>query len=67
MQIGPELVHFGLHGIGAVPIDFNPEVMAYMHIEILQMVIFYNNSFGIEADDVIGIRVQKFCRFLVGL
>ena len=46
MQIGPDLVYLRLHNIEAVPLNFNLKVQAYLHIEILHIVIFYNNSVG---------------------
>ena len=46
MQIGPDLVYLRLHNIEAVPLNFNLKVQAYLHIEILHIVIFYNNYVG---------------------
>jgi len=40
------------HGIvGTVPPQFNPDVDAYQHIDILRLVVFYNDDFGILPGD----------------
>ena len=53
--------------IGAKPQPFNANLPNYRHIDILNMVIFYNNDFGIVAADSVGDRVEKFGFFLTEL
>jgi hypothetical protein len=50
--------------IGSTPPNFNPKVEHYQHIDILEMVVFYNESFGITAGDTLSNRIMKFKRFL---
>jgi hypothetical protein len=50
--------------VGSMPPHFDPCLEGYKHWNILQMVFFYNESFGIEPDDDLKIRVMKFRRFL---
>jgi len=43
---------FQPHGlIGAVPPQFNSNVDSYQHVDILRLVVFYNDDFGIHAGD----------------
>ena len=51
--------------IGDVPPDFDPYVASYSLKDILEMMVFYNESFGIDAQDVLKVQVSKFCRFFV--
>jgi hypothetical protein len=50
--------------IGSPPPDFNPYLDDYSHYNILEMVCYYNESFGIIPADNHRSRVLKFRRFL---
>jgi hypothetical protein len=50
--------------IGDTPPQFNPRVEAYRHMDILKMIVFYNQNFDIQAQDDLPERVNKFRRFL---
>jgi len=51
---------FQPHGlIGTVPPQFNPNIGSYQHIDILQLVVFYNDDFGIHAGDQLSERKHK--------
>jgi len=49
-------------GIGSTPPQFNPKVEGhiYNHIDILGLVVFYNEKFGIEWADNLTDRIIKF-------
>jgi len=51
--------------IGEVPPDFDPYVASYSLYNVLEMMIFYNESFGIVAQDALKVQVSKFGRFFV--
>jgi hypothetical protein len=53
--------------VGTAPPGFDPDIMNYEHQDILRMIIFYRNNFGIVLGDSKGTRVDKFRRFLVEL
>ena len=53
-----------VHAIGDLPPNFNPKVEGYKHIDILRLIVFYNENFGIVAADTIANRNSKFRRFL---
>ncbi len=50
--------------IGSTPLNFNAAVDRYRQIDILRMVVFYNENFGIAAQDNLEHRIAKFRRFL---
>jgi hypothetical protein len=50
--------------IGSTPPNFNAKVDRYQQIDILRMVVFYNENFGIAAQDNLEDRIAKFRRFL---
>jgi hypothetical protein len=50
--------------IGTAPPNFNPRLETYEHIDILRMIVFYNESFNIIAQDDLPERINKFRRFL---
>jgi hypothetical protein len=54
-------------GIETTPPNFNPNLSTYQHIDILNLIIFYNEDFGIVPNDSLGARIQKFHRFLTEL
>ena len=45
--------------VGTISLNFNPNVDNYTHLDILKLIIFYNYSFGIAADDVLHERKVK--------
>ena len=56
-----------LPNIGAVPVPFNGVIATYQHLDILMLIIFYNDSFGILQPDNLGIRIDKFRAFLISV
>jgi hypothetical protein len=50
--------------IGETPPDFQPRLDGYSHFDILRMVVFYNETFDIVAQDNLPNRIDKFRRYL---
>ncbi len=50
--------------IGSTPPNFNAKIDCYQ-IDILRMVVFYNENFGIAAQDNLEDRITKFRGFLL--
>jgi hypothetical protein len=50
--------------IGSVPLNFNGHPSGYTHAEILNIIIFYNDDFGIVERDNIGTRTAKLRAWL---
>lgn len=50
--------------IGQTPPNFQPKLDSYNHIDVLRMVVFYNETFGIIPQDGLGDRIDKFRRYL---
>jgi hypothetical protein len=50
--------------IGSTPPNFNPRVVAYGHLDVLRMMVFYNETFKILPAEGLSDRVEKFRRFL---
>jgi len=50
--------------LGDIPPNFNPNLPSYTHDDILQLIIFYNDDFGIVQADRIPSRIDSFRRFL---
>jgi len=46
------------------PPQFDPRVEAYWHLDILKMIVFYDDNFGIVAQDDLLERMLKFRAFL---
>ena len=53
--------------IGSVPNPFNATLEVYSHADILQMVVFYDDNFGIDPVDGLPERLIKFRQFLMEL
>jgi hypothetical protein len=51
--------------VGDVPNPWNPNIDAYQHLDILQLIIFYNDDFGIIAGDPITTRRSKVRTWLI--
>ena len=51
------------HQIGAIPNPFNARLESYTHLDVLGMVVFYNDTFGIDPADDLAERLI-FRRFL---
>ncbi|KAK0438554.1 hypothetical protein EV421DRAFT_950689 [Armillaria borealis] len=49
--------------VGSLP-SFNGQIGTYSHLEILKMIIFYNDNFGITWSDSLPERIDKFRSFL---
>ncbi|KAM6492185.1 hypothetical protein JOM56_011909 [Amanita muscaria] len=64
-------VRNGLHApaqplaLGSTPPHFNPNLPTYNHDTVYQLIIFYNDDFGILPGDTLSSRVESFRRFLV--
>lgn len=52
--------------VDAVPPNFNFNLSTYQHLDILNLIIFYNDDFGIVPYDSLETRIEKFRRFLSG-
>jgi hypothetical protein len=50
--------------IGEVPDDFDFDLPSYSHTDILNLIIFYNQSFDIVQTDNILARTEKFRYFI---
>jgi hypothetical protein len=53
-----------LPAVGTTPPNFDEDLPNYRHMHILNLIIFYNDDFGIQHADTIGTRIDKFRRFL---
>lgn len=53
--------------VGDLPPNFHVDVTVYQHVDILRMVNFYNDTFGIALGDLLPARIDKFRNFLLGL
>jgi hypothetical protein len=51
--------------VGTTPPNFNADFTTYRHDDILHLIIFYNDDFGIVQADTLPSRVESFRRFLV--
>jgi len=64
--VGHIAVQNGLHApahpaaVGSTPPHFNPDLITYSHDSIYQMIIFYNDNFGILPGDTLATRVESF-------
>ncbi|KIM73965.1 hypothetical protein PILCRDRAFT_92801 [Piloderma croceum F 1598] len=47
-------------GMGQVPPFYNVDIDAYQHRDLLRLIKFYNNNFGIILSDSLPTRKQKF-------
>jgi hypothetical protein len=50
---------------GEVPNPWNPDIDAYQLLDILKLVIFYNDDFGIIAGDPVARRRYKVRNWLL--
>ncbi|KAK0183797.1 hypothetical protein F5146DRAFT_1146989 [Armillaria mellea] len=50
--------------VGSIPPEFKGRIGKYSDMDILEMIIFYNNLFGIARSDVLSERINKFRSFL---
>ncbi|KAK0244651.1 hypothetical protein EDD85DRAFT_207048 [Armillaria nabsnona] len=52
--------------VGSLPRQnsFKGQIGTYSHLEILKMIIFYNDNFGITHFDLLPVRIDKFRSFL---
>lgn len=51
--------------VGTVPPQFNPDVDSYQHVDILRLIVFYNDDFGIQAGDQLPERKRKIRNWLM--
>lgn len=61
-EFPPNLLNIG--AIGDTPPNFQARLDGYNHIDVLRMVTFYNETFGIVPQDNLGDRIDKFRRYL---
>ncbi|KAK0222226.1 hypothetical protein IW262DRAFT_1553180 [Armillaria fumosa] len=52
------------HPIGSLPLNFNGQIPMYSDEQILTMIIFYNENFGIGPADSLPVRIAKFTSYL---
>lgn len=52
--------------IGVVPDDWNPLIDVYQDVDILKLIIYYNDGIGIVVGDSLDVRKQKVRNWLVG-
>ena len=51
--------------IGTVPTNFNPVLTMYQRLDFVKLIIFYNEDFGILANDNLAASIEKFQHWLV--
>ena len=51
--------------IGSTPPNFQRVLSTYSHLDILRMIVHYNEDFDIAIDDPIQVRIEKFRAFLI--
>jgi hypothetical protein len=49
--------------VGTTPPNYNPDSPNYHNIDILNLIVFYNDNFGTGPLDTLGGRVEKFQLF----
>ena len=54
------------YAVGSFPDFFKPDIDAYTHDDILDLVVFYEFDFCIRAGDSLVERIAKFRLFLTG-
>ena len=64
----PQILRSAAHNyeVRSFPVFFKPDVDAYAHDDILDLIVFYGLGFGIKAGDSLEERIAKFRRFLTG-
>jgi len=50
--------------LGDIPPNFNHNLPSYNHNDILRLIIFYNDDFGMVQGDTLPSRIDSFRRFL---
>ena len=50
--------------VGDIPPNFNHNLPSYNHTDILRLIIFYNDDFGIVQGDTVPSQIDSFRRFL---
>lgn len=53
--------------IGLVPTPFDNNISAYTHAQILDLIIFYNDDFGIVPGEALSSRQNKVLYFLAAM
>ncbi|KAF8884373.1 hypothetical protein BD779DRAFT_1472138 [Infundibulicybe gibba] len=53
--------------VGSLPTTFKPDVTDYDHLDILNLIVFYNQDFEILPNDSIATRIKKLQWFLTML
>jgi len=51
--------------VGTTPPNFVADLHTYRHHDILELILFYNDDFGIVQADTLPSRIESFRRFLV--
>jgi hypothetical protein len=52
--------------IGDVPNEWIPDIDEYSLVDILRLIIFYNDGFGINANDTVNAKKRKVLEWLTG-
>lgn len=55
-----------IYDVGTTPPQFDGSIANYQHIDILNLIVFYNDDFGIVNSDNLGARQNKVLSFLLG-
>lgn len=63
-EFPPDVLPDDIPSIGDTPPEFQAKLDGYNHIDVLRMVAFYNDTFGILPQDNLGDRIDKFRRYL---
>jgi hypothetical protein len=51
--------------VGTVPPNFSRNFAMYARADIIRLIIFYNDDFGIVVGDTLQISIDKFHKFLM--
>jgi hypothetical protein len=64
LQIGPFPQRFQPDTIGDVPVPWNENIVSYHLVDILCLIIFYNDNFGVIPGDVVSVMKTKVIAWL---
>jgi hypothetical protein len=63
----PEVQHYQPNArVGDVPLRWVSDIGTYTHAQILKLVVFYKDDFGINEGDLINVRRNKLRNWLTG-
>ena len=52
--------------VGDVPDQWDSDIGAYTHAQVLKLVVFYNDDFGINEGDLLTVKRNKLRNWLTG-